>query len=429
MLGNVLSLCFPMKLIGFITFLPAFARASYPEALKWEGCENGSLCATLEFCGDDSNFGYRTIGDETACGSKPGPLIRMTPGNTYKLTLRNNILDSNVNTNIHTHGLHISGSGDADDATRSVSGGSCLNYTWNIPNDHPGGTYWYHPHYHTAANKQTGGGAFGMLIIDDNYDAVNYWAHTSNELLLQIFKSGSSLLANGNSNEKIEVAVNKWYRLRVSAVAPKAKPKTISFDGGSCTIYKIASDGVWNSANLTSYPGLSFELTGASRADFAIKCATVGNTSIKWGKITAATIETKNYTILGTGQSSTGNDVADLGEAPRRPNSLSWTESPCGEDCFYDVTLSKTQINGKPWDKDIPLKNIDYGKVYEWSISGSKKHPFHLHLYHMKIVTPGGCGAHKEGEFYDTISAPGDCEIQFKAIDIGQRMIMVRVTL
>mmetsp|Transcript_25599 Transcript_25599/g.38386 ORF Transcript_25599/g.38386 Transcript_25599/m.38386 type:complete len:347 (+) Transcript_25599:631-1671(+) len=263
-----------------------------------------------------------------------------------------------------------------------------------------------------------------MLIIDDNYDAVNYWAHTSNELLLQIFKSGSSLLANGNSNEKIEVAVNKWYRLRVSAVAPKAKPKTISFDGGSCTIYKIASDGVWNSANLTSYPGLSFELTGASRADFAIKCATVGNTSIKWGKITAATIETKNYTILGTGQSSTGNDVADLGEAPRRPNSLSWTESPCGEDCFYDVTLSKTQINGKPWDKDIPLKNIDYGKVYEWSISGSKKHPFHLHLYHMKIVTPGGCGAHKEGEFYDTISAPGDCEIQFKAIDIGQRMIM-----
>eukprot|EP00957_Ditylum_brightwellii_P037397 2830041-Ditylum_brightwellii.AAC.1 len=115
--------------------------------------------SAIEFCGDDFNFGYRKIGDETACGSKPGPLIRMTPGNTYKLTLRNNILDSNVNTNIHTHGLHISGSGDADDATRSVSGG----------------TYWYHPHYHTAANKQTGGGAFGMLIIDDNYDEVNYW--------------------------------------------------------------------------------------------------------------------------------------------------------------------------------------------------------------------------------------------------------------
>ena len=31
-------------------------------------------------------------------------------------------------------------------------------------------------------------------------------------------------------------------------------------------------------------------------------------------------------------------------------------------------------------------------------------HPFHMHLYHMQIATPGGCGAHEEGEFYDTIS-------------------------
>mmetsp|Transcript_12135 Transcript_12135/g.29294 ORF Transcript_12135/g.29294 Transcript_12135/m.29294 type:complete len:174 (+) Transcript_12135:77-598(+) len=53
----------------------------------------------------------------------------------------------------------------------------------------------------------------------------------------------------------------------------------------------------------------------------------------------------------------------------------------------------------------------------------SGAHPFHLHLYHMKIVSPGGCGAHKEGEFYDTISA-NNCVVRFKAIDIGQRMVM-----
>ena len=42
----------------------------------------------------------------------------------------------------------------------------------------------------------------------------------------------------------------------------------------------------------------------------------------------------------------------------------------------------------------------------------------------MQIVTPGGCGAHEEGEFYDTLSGP-TCTVRFKAVDFGQRMIMV----
>ena len=47
----------------------------------------------------------------------------------------------------------------------------------------------------------------------------------------------------------------------------------------------------------------------------------------------------------------------------------------------------------------------------------------------MLIVEPGGCGAHVEGEFYDTISASGSCTVRFKTADIGQRMIMVRAYL
>jgi hypothetical protein len=42
----------------------------------------------------------------------------------------------------------------------------------------------------------------------------------------------------------------------------------------------------------------------------------------------------------------------------------------------------------------------------------------------MQIVTPGGCGAHEEGEFYDTISADGDCTVRFRTADIGQRCVL-----
>ena len=108
---------------------------------------------------------------------------------------------------------------------------------------------------------------------------------------------------------------------------------------------------------------------------------------------------------MGTGQSSSGNDADDLVTAPTKPASLSWTEEPC---CLYDVSLSGAKIYRQAWDEFNPLGTIDYGQVYEWDISGSGAHPLHLHLYHiMKIVSPGGCGDHAEGEFYDTILASG----------------------
>lgn len=62
----------------------------------------------------------------------------------------------------------------------------------------------------------------------------------------------------------------KWFRLRVAVFTPGAKPNDLKFDGGSCTVYKVASDGVWHNAPFTTYGGPSFELTGASRADFAV---------------------------------------------------------------------------------------------------------------------------------------------------------------
>lgn len=36
-----------------------------------------------------------------------------------------------------------------------------------IPCDHVGGTYWYHPHHHGSTSLHMGGGAMGVLIVDD----------------------------------------------------------------------------------------------------------------------------------------------------------------------------------------------------------------------------------------------------------------------
>ena len=345
----------------------------------------------------------------------------MQPGTTYKITLHNSADDSIVKTNIHTHGLHIAGSGDVDDVIRFVSGGDCLNYTWDIPIDHPGGTNWYHPHYHALTSNQTQSGAFGMLIIDDDYSQLNSWAHPQNELLLLVSDMATSLLGNGHRNEIIQVEVGKWYRLRVSTVEPSAKTAALSFYDGNCTVYKVASDGIWHNSPLTTYSGLSFKMTGASRADFAINCDSVGATTIKWGRKVAATIEAN---IFG---SNTGSTEKDLGNAPQKPVSLTGldTASPDGT---FEINISGGAINGRSWDDDVPLGAIQYNGIYEWTISGTDDRPYHQYLYRMLIVQPGGCPPfHEEGEFYDTISSSGTCRVRFYAIDIGQRMVLVSV--
>ena len=402
-------------LISFLASLPALVQANYPNALQWSSC-GGDHCATLVFCQDGDKFGYRDPEDFTPapCGSKPGPLIRMKPGNVYKLTLQNMASEE---TNVHTHGLHIVGSGDSDDVTRHVPSGLCLEYNWDIASDHPPGTNWYHPHHHGTTADQVVGGAFGMIIIEDDPNTVGEWAHPDNELLLQISKTGpSSTLGNGNSNEVLQVEADKWYRLRVSIVTPDAKPNNVAFTNG-CTIFQVAADGVWHNAALAEYSGSSFKLSGASRADFAIKCT--AQVDISWAGKKAATLDVGNH------NSGTGSSEMSLGTAPSKPSSLVGHGNEVPEANTYSISMSAAQINQQSWDAENPIEEINFNEVYEWTISGSGAHPFHLHLYHMLVVSAGGCGEqHRENEFYDTISAPGDCIVRFKTADFGQRMVM-----
>ena len=91
--------------------------------LVWSDTNTG----TIEFCQNGgNNYGYRLRGTTTC---KPaGLIIRMSPGQDYELTLINTASDE---TNIHTHGLHISGEGNADDPRRFVDPGCSLKYHWD----------------------------------------------------------------------------------------------------------------------------------------------------------------------------------------------------------------------------------------------------------------------------------------------------------
>jgi len=109
-----------------------------------------------------------------------GPTILVRPGDAFTVTLVNALPPPGFSTaalhnefrtpditNLHTHGLHVSSAAPGDDVFTEVSAGSTYTYSYDLPAFHMGGTFWYHPHHHGSTAIQAGGGAAGMLIVED----------------------------------------------------------------------------------------------------------------------------------------------------------------------------------------------------------------------------------------------------------------------
>jgi L-ascorbate oxidase len=110
------------------------------------------------------------------------PTIEVTPGDTIRLTLHNRLPadsgcahahDANIphcfnGTNLHTHGLWVNPSGNGDNVLISVNPGVSFQYEYNIPSDHPAGTFWYHTHRHGSTALQVSSGMAGALIVRGN---------------------------------------------------------------------------------------------------------------------------------------------------------------------------------------------------------------------------------------------------------------------
>ncbi len=141
-------------------------------------------------------------------GSIPAPTLRMRVGDLLRIKVFNNLppnppdpnptkhLRYHNSTNLHTHGLHVYpdifpqpfvppgqnpnlgtpplvyGDFVVDDPEYGIQPGQTRQYEYRIRDDHPAGTYWYHPHLHGSSAMQVGSGMAGALIIEGPIDDV-----------------------------------------------------------------------------------------------------------------------------------------------------------------------------------------------------------------------------------------------------------------
>jgi FtsP/CotA-like multicopper oxidase with cupredoxin domain len=125
-------------------------------------------------------------------GQLMGPTLRLNPGDTLDMLLSNDLPKETAKeiadqfeqeagnahidtvphsfntTNLHTHGLHVSPSGNSDNVLLAIAPQTKQPYAIHLPNNHTRGSYWYHAHAHGSTAIQVGSSMAGALIVDDD---------------------------------------------------------------------------------------------------------------------------------------------------------------------------------------------------------------------------------------------------------------------
>ena len=152
-----------------------------------------------------AGFPIRT---RTYNSSFPGPTLVTGPGHLLQVHFTNELpherlvmappgIDPENNPNefnttaLHFHGLQViphlfSPVGTSNPAARMIGlrNSESLTYSLQLPDDHPTGLYWYHPHHHGSATVQVAGGMAGLILVKGAVDKIPEIAAIRDEILV-----------------------------------------------------------------------------------------------------------------------------------------------------------------------------------------------------------------------------------------------------
>ena len=206
------------------------STASRNVAIKRISSVNGLLDLSLTAKAQTQVIAGEFLELFTYNGQVPGPILEAQAGDTIRLTLINELSSP---TNLHYHGLHISP--EVDSVFREVAVGDRYTYEFQIPQNHPAVTAWYHPHYHLNVAPQVFGGLAGPLVVRGELDDIPEIQQAEEALLvLKDFepklqdnsetlsplakrwgREGSLLTANAQQNPVVDIPQHGLLRLRL----------------------------------------------------------------------------------------------------------------------------------------------------------------------------------------------------------------------
>jgi FtsP/CotA-like multicopper oxidase with cupredoxin domain len=186
--------------------------------------KNGVLDTTLRASVGRVLINHRPVTAMNYDGSFPGPTLVICAGDRVIVHLQNDLSEP---TNLHTHGFHVSPTGNHDNVFLKIDPGQRFTYEYNIPHDMPAGTYWYHPHLHMYVERQIFGGLAGAIVEQGGLDALPALRHIPQRWIViqntevrdhrvvpvaDASESGSRLYVNGDIDPTADIRPGQLQR-------------------------------------------------------------------------------------------------------------------------------------------------------------------------------------------------------------------------
>ena len=339
-------------------------------------------------------------------------------------------------TNLHTHGWHISPSGNADNVLVEIEPGCDFNNAYELSEDHAPGTFWYHAHVHGATAIQVSSGMGGALIVNGGLDSIPAIAEAKEQIMvfqqIPYLAAPDTLLPNGDSLYQVEDfsksfgpgtwntgteshgwrttingqtypiiymksgEVQRWRMIHAGV----RETLNLMLDGHP--IHMIAQDGIAMGEMVAAD---SVELEPGYRVDALIKAEKVDSATIYYltdgemvgieglqalpesPKVLAVVIVSPEEMDMPL---PTQAELAPL--VPYQPITEAEVEPyPVQEVKFNIDTGSSTTcftINGKPFSMDNPPRLLTLNTANTWKLtSGRANHPYHIHVNHFQVIS------------------------------------------
>lgn len=435
---------------------------------------------TIRLAGKDYPVHLRTYNGELT-----GPTIRFRAGELLKVTLENKLPPErnpaecghgntpacfNV-TNLHTHGLHVSPSGKADDVFVQVMPEGRRDYEYPVHPDHYPGTFWYHAHRHGSTAVQLASGMSGALILLGDLDAFPGVKEARERIFIfqQLAWDGAGelkafdhLLANweGGVHGGRDAGPPKH-----TTINGQVKPR-ISMRPGEVERWRLIDAGVFEmlDVELLDERGVrqdvfrQIAIDGITRKTVARLGTVQLGPGYRTDLLVKAPMKPGRYTLrkLPSSVKLAAGDLDLPGVDNRQDLAVLDVEGVCAApDCFSrwlavgsplpwprtmlpdidarevtgrravefsaDRTASppKFLINGRQHDHHRIDHDLELGAIEEWTLTNTdpgargagQAHPFHIHVNAFQVLDAQG----RPGEWRDTIIVPYNRRIRVRS--------------
>jgi len=368
-------------------------------------------------------------------GSTPGPTLRVRPGDEITITLENGL---DAPTNLHTHGLHVSPEGDSDNVFVMIEPGDTHTYRYQIPADHPSGTFWYHPHHHGQVANQVFGGLAGAIVIEDAIDELPELAAATSRILVladpnigdspavlggsmmdaMFGREGNAIVINGQPHPRLQATTGTLEHWRLVNTSP-SRYYALRVDG--LQMHLVASDA----GRLDRpHPIDGLVLVPGERTEVLIAVDEPGT-----HRFVTRTVGRGGMGMMGDGRGAnhatteiaTVEVTGDSTASPELPTAIADVQTPADRDVTRTRTVTLAMgmgmgmgggdgqftIDGHTFDPDRIDITSRLDTTEDWIIrnTSTMDHPFHLHVWPFQVIETSN-GSESPRGWKDTVNVP-----------------------